>query len=95
MQQIQYDSKNGWIGPSGCRLKFGRPLVCYQFFCNEVIESALYKSVGIQAIINDFVSIGKSAHGDVHLICIDNLEILSPQKIEKICYKIKMLMKEV
>ena len=83
-QKIQYDGKSGWLSTSGCRLEFGRPLVCYEFFCEDVLNSALFKTTGIQEIINDFVAIGKNAYGHTHLICVENLDCLSSSKIKKI-----------
>ena len=82
-QPVQYDSQSGWLGPSGCRLEFGRPLVCYEFFCDEVLKSNAFKATGIQAIIGDFVSIGKNAYSRTHLICVEDLDRLSTGKIEK------------
>ena len=89
-QQIQYDNRSGWLGASGCRLEFGRPLVCYEFFCEDVVKSTEFKASHIQAIINDFVSIGKNAHGNTHLICVENLDCLSSRKIEKMDNKIRL-----
>jgi len=91
-QQIQYDSRSGWLGASGCRLEFGRPLVCYEFFCEDVLKKALFKASHIQAIISDFVSVGKNAHGNTHLICVENLDRLSSTKIEKIYDNIRLNM---
>jgi len=89
-QQIQYDNRSGWLGASGCRLEFGRPLVCYEFFCEDVVKNAIFKASPIQAIITDFVSIGKNAHGNTHLICVQNLDCLSSRKIEKIDDNIRL-----
>jgi hypothetical protein len=89
-QQIQYDNRSGWLGASGCRLEFGRPLVCYEFFCEDVLKNAVFKASHVQAIINDFVSIGKNAHGSMHLVCVENLDCLSSTKIKKIYDNIRL-----
>ena len=91
-QGIQFDSRSGWLGASGCRLAFGRPLVCYDFFCEDVLKNTLFKATGIQAIINDFITVGKNAYGSRHLICVDNLDRMSSNKIEKITHNIQTLL---
>jgi hypothetical protein len=90
-QRIQYDHRDGWFSDAGCRLDYGRPVVCYAFFCEEVMKSHVYKTYPIQTMVNEFVSIGNKVHGNTHLECISNLELLSPQKIEKLCKKIDLM----
>jgi len=80
-QDVEYDRKSGWISPSGCRLNYGRPLVCYEFFCEEIVMSSNFQASNIQQIIKEFISIGKRAHRNTHLICVDNLRIISLKKI--------------
>lgn len=94
-QNIEYDRQNGWISPSGCRLNYGRPLVCYEFFCEDIVRSKNFQSSNIQRIIKEFISIGKRAYGNTHLICIDNLKTISQIKIAKINYKLKELMNKL
>ncbi len=94
-QRIRYDTQNGWISPSGCRLDYGRPLVCYEFFCENILKSYLFKAANIQKIINDFASVGNKAHGNIHLLCIDNLGVISSTKIEKMIYKISLVMNKM
>ncbi len=94
-QRIRYDAQNGWISPSGCRLHYGRPLVCYEFFCKDILKNYLFQTADIRKIINDFIAIGNKAHRNTHLICIDNLGIISSMKIEKINYKIGLVMKKI
>ena len=94
-QSVSYDHHDGWQGSSGCRLAFARPLVCYDFFCDDICKSHLFKTADIQTIIHDFISIGNKAHGNTHLLCIDNLDVLSPQKIQKILYKVSLIINRV
>ena len=44
-QRIRFDNQNGWLGPLGCRLDYGRPLVCYEFFLVYGILRSLLFSV--------------------------------------------------
>ncbi len=94
-QKNQYDTKNGWISPLGCSLDYGRPLVCYQFFCEEILESYLFKKASIHKIINEFASVGNKANGNTHLLCINNLTIISSTKIKKMINKFNLLMKKM
>ena len=91
-QRIRYDTQNGWISPSGCRLDYGRPLVCYEFFCEDILKSNVFKGANIQKFINDFVSVGNKAYGNTHLLCVDNLDIISSTKIDKMIDKISLVM---
>ncbi|MEI6892257.1 MAG: hypothetical protein V5783_08810 [Pontiella sp.] len=34
-QEHQYDEKDGFLSSTGCRLKKGRPSVCYEYFCDD------------------------------------------------------------
>ena len=95
LQKIRYDPTNGWQSPAGCRLDFGRPLVCYEYFCEEIMESENFQNACIQDILHRFVAIGSKAHGNTHLLCIADLDILSPQKIDNICHKIGLLLDEI
>ncbi len=94
LQNIEYDPKNGWMGPYGCRLDYGRPLVCHEFFCEQVLVSKKIEASNIQQAVKEFISIGNRAYGNTHLICVDNLSLISPKKIFKISSQIWELMEK-
>lgn len=94
-QGLAYDPKHGWIRPKGCGLAYGRPLVCAEFFCDAILKSAQFKTAHIQEIIQRFVSVGNKAHGSTHLLCIDDLDVISPTKIEKMLSHIDALMDSI
>jgi hypothetical protein len=95
LQNIQYDKKNGWMSPYGCRLDYGRPLVCYEFFCEQVLVNNNFKASNIQQTVKEFTSIGNRVYGKTHLICVDNLSLISPKKIIKINNQIIKLMENL
>jgi hypothetical protein len=95
MQKIRYHPTNGWQSAAGCRLDFGRPLVCHEYFCEEIVDSENFQNARIQDIIHRFVSIGSKARGNTHLLCIADLDILSPRKIDNFCDKIGLLLDEI
>lgn len=94
-QRIRYDIQDGWISPSGCKLVYGRPIVCYEFFCEDILKSPIFKAINIKKIVKKFTSVGNRVYGNTHLLCIDNLGIISSNKIEKMIYKISMVMDEI
>ena len=94
-QNVDYDRQKGWIGPSGCSLNYGRPLVCYEFFCERILRNNNFRASNIQKIIKEFISIGNRAYGNTHLICIDNLKTISIRKIVKINCEIKGLINKL
>lgn len=91
-QGVRYDNRTGWTGPSGCRLAYGRPLVCYEFFCDRILQRQSGRDKKIAEMIRDFTTIGNRAHGRKHLMCIEDLGIISPAKIEKMVSKIGSVM---
>jgi len=95
LQNIRYDKKNGWMSPYGCRLEYGRPLVCYEFFCERILVNDDFKASDIQQAVKEVISIGNRAYGNTHLICVDNLSLISPKKIFKIRNRILKLMEKM
>ena len=94
-QKLRYDIDNGWISPAGCRLIYGRPLVCHEFFCKKILNSKKFMASDIKGIIKRFVAIGNRAHGNTHLLCVDRLEIIGSSKIGKMINKIDLLTNEI
>jgi hypothetical protein len=94
-QKMTYHAKEGWMSSSGCRLDYGRPLVCYDFFCDAISDSLSFKAVDIPKIVREFMAIGNKAHGNTHLICIDDLGIIASKKIDKIAQRIHSLTKKI
>jgi hypothetical protein len=93
-QKIAYHVKEGWMSSSGCRLKYGRPLVCYDFFCDAIAGSPTFQATDIQEIVREFLSIGNNALGSTHLVCINDLESISQKKIDKMLRRIESLIEE-
>jgi hypothetical protein len=90
-QKAVYHRITGWMSGSGCRLGYGRPPVCYDFFCDAISEDARFHASGLQRIVREFIAIGNKARGNRHLICVDDLKRIVPEKIEKMMRKIDSL----
>jgi hypothetical protein len=94
-QKIRYDDRNGWLGPDGCRLEYGRPPVCYDFFCEDIMANKLFQASQIGKMTRDFASIGNKVYGNTHLICLTDLDVLTPKKIDRLCDNITALIQRV
>lgn len=91
LQELTYDHVNGWLGDRGCRLEFGRPMVCYEFFCQRFLTDDVFMSSDIRELIKAFINIGGRARGTHHLICVLDPAAVSPSKIIKIRDRIRTL----
>ena len=74
----KFSSENGWLSETGCILTVGRPPACYEFLCNDIIETLptpLHQSVF--NVLSKLVShIGKRAYRGKHIVEIINLKEL-------------------
>lgn len=83
-QAMAYNDDYGRLAEFGCRLSYGRPQVCYAYFCNEVIEKQTEWFQKVDDVIKAFSASGDRAWGSTHLIRVENLDELSDHKISKI-----------
>lgn len=78
----------GFLTETGCGLEIGRPPVCYEFFCDELMAAqpdALHRDV-LLVLGRLPAYAGKNAHGEEHLVEImqeEDLEHLAFQRLEK------------
>lgn len=74
----KYSSENGWLSDTGCTLSVGRPPVCYEFLCSDIIDTqptAIHQYVF--SVLAKLVShIGKRAYRDRHIVEIINIKEL-------------------
>lgn len=87
-QNVEYHKKKGWFGENGCRLRYGRPPVCYEFFCGRfyregILDFSSKEYSYIPKLINCFVLYGDNAYNNTHLICVDNLELISKKRFNE------------
>jgi len=79
--EFDFDDQYGWLEHQGCRLEYGRPPVCYEYFCDELLEAMpderfqeLMRRAGKLIDL-----IGQNALGEIHLT-----EIRNPADLEKV-----------
>jgi hypothetical protein len=67
---VVYDAAHGWLTPAGCALPVGRPPVCYQFFCDTILDtqSSAQSRYAIAVLSNLVGHIGKRAAGHKHIV---------------------------
>jgi len=73
-----FSDHHGWLTEKGCGIVLGRPPVCYEFFCDELIENLPTPTHRyVLTTLGKLVShIGKKADGVRHLIEITKEEDL-------------------
>lgn len=81
--KIRYSNKHGWLTEKGCALLTGRPPVCYEFFCRDILTALSDDSRrhDIEALGRLISHIGKNALGSRHLV-----EIMTSDKLHRVRY---------
>ncbi|MCF7849021.1 MAG: hypothetical protein K9M45_09240 [Kiritimatiellales bacterium] len=89
--EFDFDDHYGWLETAGCRLEYGRPPVCYEYFCDELIEAMpddhfreTMRRAGL--LIDD---IGRNALGDIHLTEIRNPTDLEQVSVERLFQRLE------
>ena len=81
--QVSNNTQTGWLSETGCNLSIGRPPVCYEFLCNNILDAQQtemhrYAMIVLSKLIS---YIGKKALGSRHLI-----EVMDPVDLKKVRY---------
>jgi len=78
----------GFLTESGCALEIGRPPVCYEFFCEDLLAAQpddLHREM--LCLLGQLPNYaGQNAHGEAHLVEImqeEELDHLAFQRLEK------------
>ncbi len=82
----EFDEREGWLTPQGCRLKVGRPPVCYEFFCEAISrgEKNLHRRYSLQVLGRLVGFAGKKALGGRHLVTLSLFELQNRLQLEKL-----------
>lgn len=75
------DDRIGWLDLSGCSLDYGKPPICYAYFCDQLLarlpdDETRYATEVLGKLMHH---IGQNALGDRHLV-----EILNQDELEKV-----------
>jgi hypothetical protein len=73
IDETVYDRKRGWLGPRGCGIAVGRPPVCYEYVCPEILgELAGPEERYAANVLGEVVAwVGKAAMLDAHPVELD------------------------
>ncbi len=75
----------GWLTERGCALKFGRPPVCYGFFCNDIVDSLSERERDVIRVLGRILSwVGEKSFGGRHLVEIMDAADLNQINCERI-----------
>lgn len=85
LSEHKMDEKYGWLDLHGCSLNYGRPPVCYAYYCDELLARLPDDETRLSSRIlgNLIQHIGEKALGEWHLV-----EIMNPEDLEKLDYPI-------
>jgi hypothetical protein len=81
-----FNDQEGWLSAEGCRLNVGRPPVCYEFYCEAIINAKQnHHSRKLLKVLGSLVGfVGSKALGGRHLITLTKFEIQNRLRFEKI-----------
>jgi hypothetical protein len=84
------DDRIGWLDLHGCSLEYGKPPICYEYFCDQLLarlpdEEARF-SARILGKLMDYV--GQNALGSWHLVEIMNVNDLGKVSIDMLTQRL-------
>ena len=81
LSECQMDDRFGWLDTAGCLLKYGRPPICYAYYCDQLLERLANDEVrhAVTLLGNLMDHVGEDALGDWHLV-----EIQETEELEKV-----------
>ena len=84
-----YSLSDGWYVPgSGCRLSFGRTLVCYEFFC----ERFDMQEVGtLKQLSRAFKTVYSNVFAGQHILVVDDISRISKNKLHVVLNRLEGL----
>ena len=85
-ETIDLDETRGWLGNAGCRLRVGRPPVCYEFYCNRVFDAFdSERRYALRVLSRILTNVGARALGSRHLVELneDELSRVAPERIAR------------
>lgn len=86
----KYDRSKGWSTSHGCQLPAGRPPVCYEYFCNKILDALKIEPFKeYLKKISLLISLaGKNALGNKHIVTLSDEQILHRVDFKRIINKI-------
>lgn len=84
-----YSVRDGWyVAGSGCRLSYGRPLVCYEYFCESYDTQAENPA---KPLSRAFKKVYANVFAGQHMLVVDDISRISAHKLRSIHDKLEAL----
>ena len=82
----QYHDSRGWLSSNGCILPVGRPLVCYEYLCESILEKISEKSYlkCLKELSRLLTLVGQNALGNCHLVTLSSKQILTQLNFKRL-----------
>ena len=81
LDETEMSEQYGWLMPSGCRLRFGRPPICHAYFCDQLLarlpDPETREVISLLGMLPYHIGVG--ALGELHLT-----EIRDPADLERV-----------
>lgn len=79
---IVFDPEKGWRTPEGCALALGRPPVCYEFLCDDILRACPDEPMRYALRVLGMVPtwLGRRALGERHLVTLRDRGMLRKVK---------------
>lgn len=86
----QFSDRYGWRTENGCSLSLGRPPVCYEFFCDDILNSQRSEAHRyVLKVLGKLLNyVGEQALGDRHLVEISDKQDLNRIPLDRFKEKV-------
>ncbi len=81
LSSVDMDDRYGWLDLNGCLLEYGRPPICYAYFCDQLLARLPDDDARLAArVLGQMMNhIGANVLGSLHLV-----EIKNPDDLDKV-----------
>ena len=84
--EAECDATQGWLTPTGCKLRAGRPPVCYAFLCSQILDP-MADQAAREAALDEAALItrtGRRAYGQKALVELSEEDIAERLDLDRL-----------
>ncbi|MEE9368046.1 MAG: hypothetical protein V3V05_04175 [Pontiella sp.] len=91
LSEKDMDDRIGWLDLSGCSLEYGKPPICYAYFCDQLLsrlpdDDTRYATSVLGKLMHH---IGQNALNDLHLVEIRNQDDLEKADLTDVFHRLE------
>jgi hypothetical protein len=88
----EWDPERGFLSPTGCRLWFGRPPLCYDFACHRLLKTFASdeRKYYLRCLFKIMTRVGERFLPHAHLVEVLDLGDMTPRRLKKLLCRIAM-----